>query len=71
MPLQVNLPSDGITVEPNDMNGVTWHPASDPADVRRGHVMRAVDVIHRLKSTGGIPVRICDLMPNANPRAPL
>ena len=35
MPLQVNLPSDGIAIEPNDMNGVTRHPAGHPADVRR------------------------------------
>src|SRR5713226_9315700 len=35
MPLQVDLPSDGITVEPNDVNGVTRHPAGHPAGVRR------------------------------------
>src|SRR5258708_725422 len=35
MPLLVNLPSDGITIEPNDMNGVTRHLAGHPADISR------------------------------------
>jgi hypothetical protein len=42
MPLQVDLPSDRITVEPNDVNGVTRHPAGHPAGVRvPGHPNRS------------------------------
>jgi hypothetical protein len=40
-----------------------------PADVRRGHITDAVEVIRRLKSAGGIPARFGDLMPNVDPRA--
>ncbi len=47
-----------------------WNPHAvpvivvHPADVRRGHLGYAVDVIRRLKNAGGLPARIGDLMPN-------
>jgi hypothetical protein len=35
MPLLANLSSDGITIEPNNMNAVPRHLARHPADIRR------------------------------------
>lgn len=60
-------PAWRLPVDVDDLrsSGVVPVIVIHPADVRRGHVVRAVELIRRLKSTGAILVRICDLMPIA------